>query len=120
MSYSQDLKKRVLLHIKKGSGKTEAAALFSVGRSTIYKWLSEPDDHQPRKPGPKDSRKFKRCTLRQLLEANPDMLQKELAAHLNVSVNAISRALMRMGMVRKKRLYVISKASHMKTGGGVT
>ena len=45
MSYSQDLKKRVLLHIKKGSGKTEAAALFSVGRSTIYKWLSEPDDH---------------------------------------------------------------------------
>ena len=88
MSYSQDFKKRVLLHIKKGSGKTEAAALFSVGR--------------------------------RLLEANPDMLQKELAAHLNVSVNAISRALMRMGMARKKRLCVISKASHMKTGGGIT
>jgi hypothetical protein len=59
MGYSQDLKKRVLLHIKKGSGKTEAAALFSVGSGTIYK------------------------------------------CYLNLMI-------------------IISKASHMKTGGGVT
>lgn len=68
-------------------------------------------------PGPKNNRKFRREALLQRVEEKPDSLQKELAAHFKVSVNAISRALKRLGIVRKKRLYVISKAGGVKCGG---
>jgi transposase len=119
MSYSKDLKERVLTYVRKGGSKQEAARLFNIARSTVYTWLSEPDDHCPGVPGPKNNRKFKREELLQRVKEKPDSLQKELAAYFKVSVNAISRALKRLGIVRKKRLYAIGKARRVKGGDGV-
>ena len=110
MAYSEDLKKRVMDFIREGGEKTHASDLYKVSRATIYRWLSQPADHKAGKPGPKTSHKFSREALRAQLEAKPDSLQKELAAHFKVSINAICQALKRMGIVRKKSRSVTRKA----------
>lgn len=108
MSYSHDLKNRVLDFVRRGGRMGEAVQCFQVSRSTIYNWLAQPSTYQAAKPGPRDSRKFKHEDLLRQLEARPESLQKELAAYFNVSPNAISHALKRMGIVRKKGRYVMT------------
>ncbi|QTD46109.1 IS630 transposase-related protein [Ottowia testudinis] len=101
MTYSVDLRQRVLSFVAAGGSKTEAAQRFSVSRSTVHEWLGQPADHQASKPGPKDSRKFDREQLRQMLEQQPDLLIREMAQQLGVSNNAVGNALQRMGIRRK-------------------
>ena len=43
MSYSIDLRRRVIEFVKQGGRKTKAAQIFNVGRSTIYEWLEAPN-----------------------------------------------------------------------------
>ncbi len=43
MAYSLDLRKRVVKYIENGGSITQAAALFQVGRATIYRWLGRQD-----------------------------------------------------------------------------
>ena len=117
MSYSDDLKERVLAYVGQGGKKTEAVRLFGISRSVIYAWLSQPSDHRPRTPGPKGSYKFDREALRAGVQTFPDRLQKGWAEHFRVSINAISHALKRLGMVRKKRRYAMSKAFIKKRSG---
>lgn len=102
MAYSEDLKQRVLSFVAAGGSKKEAARLFVVARSTVFVWLGQPPDHQRRKPGPKTGYKIDRTKLAQLIEAQPDLLQREMAQIMGVSRNGISRALMAMKVTRKK------------------
>jgi transposase len=41
MSYSIDLKKRVVSFIEEGGSKVEATKRFSVGRRTVFKWMKK-------------------------------------------------------------------------------
>ena len=43
MSYSIDLRKRVVDYVEKGGRIAQAAGLFQVGRATIYRWLGRTD-----------------------------------------------------------------------------
>jgi transposase len=40
MSYSLDLRKKVIDYVDNGGSITKAATLFNIGRATIYRWLS--------------------------------------------------------------------------------
>ena len=40
MSYSLDLRERVVAFVREGGGKAGAARRFSVSRKTVYNWLS--------------------------------------------------------------------------------
>ena len=102
MTYSADLRKRVLDFVAAGGSKTEAAQRFGVNRSTVHAWLKKPADHQAAKPGSKDSRKFTREQLRQIVDQQPDLLIREMAQQLGVSNNAVGNALRRMDIRRKK------------------
>jgi transposase-like protein len=102
MAYSNDLKQRVLDFVAAGGGKSEAARRFSVARSTVFVWIDEPADHVPGRPGPKAGHKIDRQQLRQAVQAQPDLMLKELAQRFDASVNGISRSLMAMGLSRKK------------------
>jgi transposase len=102
MAYSHDLKQRVLDFIAAGGGKSEAGRRFSVARSTVFVWLGEPAGHVPGKPGPRTGHKIDRQQLRQAVQAQPDVLLKELAARFDASVNGISCSLKAMGLSRKK------------------
>ena len=102
MAYSRDLKRRVLDFVAQGGSKAQAARRFQINTCTVFVWLGQPADHRPGKPGPKTGHKIDRDRLRQLVQTQPDLMLKELAAKLGVSINGVSRCLMVLGISRKK------------------
>ena len=111
MSYSPDLKRKVLNFLKRGGSKAEASRRFEVSRSIIYYWLSQPADHKAGKPGPKRSRKFDEEALRAEVKIRPDALLRELAESRQVSIGAIFVALKRLGIKRKKNTSIRRKSA---------
>ena len=53
MSYSSDLRKRVLDFVNNGGSKAEAERTFSVSRRTLYNGLEVETSFAYGKPGPK-------------------------------------------------------------------
>src|SRR4028118_296576 len=43
MAYSLDLRQKVVNYVENGGSITKAAAIFKVGRATIYRWLGRED-----------------------------------------------------------------------------
>jgi transposase len=70
MAYSLDLRKRVVDYVENGGGITKAAALFKVGRATIYRWLRR-EDLRPTKVEHRE-RKIDWEALRKDVEENPE------------------------------------------------
>ena len=52
MSYSSDLRKRVLDFLNEGGSKAEASRVYKVSRTCIYKWLAAEDPLGCKKPAP--------------------------------------------------------------------
>ena len=102
MAYSQDLRQRILQFILQGGGRAEASKRYAISERTVYRWLSQPVDYQPQKPGPRTNRKFDREKLIAIVQAQPDLMLKEIAAQLGVKVNTVSRTLINLGITRKK------------------
>jgi putative transposase len=100
MSYSLDLRSRVLAYVSSGGSKAEASRLFGVSRKTIYRWLQldDPLQYFPRKSY--DS-KLNKAALARHVEAYPDALLRERAAHFNVHHNTIWFALKAMKITKK-------------------
>lgn len=112
MSYSKDLRTRVVEFIESGGGKTEACRLFGVSRHIIYKWCrikKETGDVVDKPPNRKPWKKINSDVLLARVEKNPEAKQSEHASFFNVSVVAISKALRRLKITRKKRLYFTKK-----------
>lgn len=102
MRYSHDIRTRVIDFVDNGGSKVAAARRFQVGIRSVFYWLKQGRDHRPEKPGPRNSFKLDRKRLVQLVEDNPDMMLKELAAELDVSINAVFHSLKVLGYSRKK------------------
>ncbi len=110
MSYSVDLRKRVIGFVRDGGSKAEAARRFSVNRGRVYVWLALAEDQlEPGKPGPKKARKIDMQRLAEAIKAQPDRLQKELAADFGVRPSAIHHACKRLGITRKKTVALSAK-----------
>ena len=111
MSYSIDLRKKVLKYIKLGGKKKNAAKVFSLNRDTIYEWLKRSDlEATPRKNW---SHKIDKNELIQYVNKNNDLTLREYAKEFNVTVNAISKAFKSLN-IRKKNdeiqgMYVYKK-----------
>jgi transposase len=99
MTYSVDLRERVVSYVENGGLKSEAARVFNVGRRTVHRWLAA-DDLQPR-PAQQRHRKLDKAALAAHVRDHDDMLLRERAAHFGVHVNAIWVALRQMD-IRKK------------------
>ena len=101
MAYSLDLRKRVVDYVENGGGITKAAALFKVGRATIYRWLRREDlratkiEHR--------ERKIDWEALRKDVEENPEARLIERARKFGVRASAICYALKKMKITRKKK-----------------
>lgn len=111
MSYSVDMRERVIRFIKEGGTKTEAAQLFKLSRQTLYNWTRKLEsrgtleDPPPRRPW----KKIDPHKLKALIQEKPDATQNELAQHFNVHQTAIKYALSRLKITRKKRPRSIAK-----------
>lgn len=100
MSYSVDFRRRVVVRVREGMGKREAARLFKISPNTLYLWLNAPD-LQPRSSSPR-RRKIDKEALRRHVEEHPDMYLRERAAHFGVCINAIWEAMRKLGYRKKK------------------
>ncbi len=99
MSYSVDLRKRVLAYIAQGHTKYEASDAFGVGRATIYRWISA-EDLSP-KPAKTRHRKLDKAALEAHVREHSDMILRERAAHFGVRVNAIWVAMRQLDLRKK-------------------
>ena len=99
MSYSIDLRRRVVEFVNEGGQKAEAARIFNVSRGTIYNWLQR-SDLAPKARGLCD-RKLKKDELAAHVKAYPDAFLRERAIHFGVRIGTIWAALQKMD-IRKK------------------
>lgn len=99
MSYSIDLRERVLAYIEAGHTKYEASDVFGVGRATIYRWLSgagfTPKPRQTRQ------RVIDKAALKAHVKAQPDVLLRERALEFCVTPSGLWRAMRSQGLRKK-------------------
>lgn len=107
MTYSPDLRSRVLAFVKQGGSKVEASARFGVHRLTIYSWLRQP----LRRPKLRRTRqrKLDKLALQQHVQTYPDAVLRERADHFGVHPNAIWVALRHLDISVKKNAAVSRK-----------
>jgi transposase len=101
MSYSIDLRKRVVDYVENGGRIAQAAVLFKVGRATIYRWLGR-SDLQPTKIK-RRKRKLDWQALEKDVKENPDARLIDRAKKFGTRPSAICYALKEMKITRKKR-----------------
>jgi transposase len=99
LSYSVDLRERVVGYVRGGGSRIKASQLFQVGRTTLYRWLNAPDLHP--KPAKQRRRKLNKAALAAHVRDFPDALLRERAAHFGVSVNAIWTAMKTLKITKK-------------------
>ena len=101
MSYSLDLRQKVLTYIENGGKITKAAKTFGIGRATIYRWLNRQNMEVNRVERRK--RKLDWEALEKDVKLNPDAKLIERAEKFGVHPSAIWYALKRMKITRKKK-----------------
>ena len=99
MTYSLDLRERVVGYVRNGGAPTEASRLFGIDRKTVYNWLSRAE-LAPAPSGPRRG-KIDKAALVQHVKDYPDAILRERAAHFGVHINAVWSMLKALGITKK-------------------
>jgi transposase len=102
MTYSVDLRAKVVKFVHDGGGQAEAARHFDISLWCVRDWLAR-KDLQPQQKGVPRQRKLSREALSKHVREYPDAIIRERAAHFGVHYNAVWEALATMKLTRKKR-----------------
>jgi transposase len=121
-AYSEDLRKKIVQALRRGTGKSEAARSFGVSLSSVKRYARMAQEGRPLVPKKRPGSRPKMDEgTRRLLEADMEKrpaatlpqrreyLQK--VAGVRVSESTVSRMLKRMGWSRKKDLWVRASAT---------
>ncbi len=105
MSYSTDLRQKVLDFINAGHSIESACQLFDVSRSSVQRWRLKLKNTGTlnRKHRVKSPYKIDEAALRAYIANHQDTYLSEISTHFNVTVSAISKALSRLNITRKKK-----------------
>ena len=112
MTYSLDLRQKVINYIESGGKIAKAAKVFGIGRASIYRWLERKNleatkvKYRYRKLDSKELEKY--------IKANPEVKLKLIAEKFEVSTTAIWTALKKMKITRKKKNFVTKKEVEKK------
>ena len=122
-TYSQDLRKKIVEALNRGTGKSEAARSFGVSLSSVKRYARMAQEGKPLAPKKRPGSRPKMDeSARKLLESDMEKrpaatlpqrceyLQK--VAGLKVSDSTVSRMLKRMGWSRKKDRWVRASATN--------
>jgi putative transposase len=101
MSYSLDLRKRVVECVEGGGSVSKAVKNYQVSRATIYRWLGREELKETKVKRRK--RKLDWEALRKDIEQNPEKKLSDRAKMFGVRTNAIWYAIKEMKITRKKR-----------------
>jgi len=102
MTYSLDLRKRVVAHVKSGKTKVSASHIFGVSLWCVNDWCSRPNI-APKLQPIRRKRKLDWNALKNHVHDHPDALLRERAAHFGVHIHAIFYAMKQMNLTRKKK-----------------
>lgn len=110
MSWSLDLRERVVSYIEGGGKKSKASELFKISRPTIDSWLLRKKEKGNLNPNDyiRES-KTDNEKLISFVEKNSNFTQKEYASVFNLTQSGICRAFKRLKITRKKNLIFIKK-----------
>ncbi|MDE5754221.1 MAG: transposase [Oscillospiraceae bacterium] len=105
MSKSVDLREAAVAYYEEGHTLVETGKVFKVGKTTVSNWVrkkKETGDLQ-NKPLNRGFKKIDPEKLKAYVKEHPDHTQKEMAEAFGCYNQAISKALRRCGITRKKR-----------------
>ena len=100
MTYSIDLRKRVVEFVIDGGSKAEASRRYKVSLWCVNDWCKREDLTPQQQKGRK--RKLDWQALSRHIQEHPDALLRERAQHFGVHTNAIWYASRMMKLTRKK------------------
>ena len=105
MSYDKKFKLRAIEYHEEGNSTRQTSQVFKISPNTLNTWLKEYREHGSfvAKPRKSTRGKLKEQDLLDFLTDNPDAYQYETAEHFGCSQAAVSKALQRFGISRKKR-----------------
>ena len=102
MTYSVDLREKVVAFVQNGGGQAEAARHFDVSLWCVRDWLARPDLEPQQKDVPRQ-RKLDKDKLCLHVRDNPDATLRERASHFGVRISSMGWALQRLKLTHKKR-----------------
>ena len=106
MAYSVDLRmSAVKYYLKSEDTIEETAKIFGVGKTTLQSWVKryKESGNLENKPLNRSFKKVDPEKLREYVRKHPDDTQGEIAVEFGCCNQAISKALKRLGITRKKR-----------------
>ena len=117
MGYSVDLRMKAVKHrMEQSSSCADTAKAFGVGRSTVQSWVQryEETGDLSDKPLSRKPKKIDPETLMAYVREHPDDTQREMADAFHCSNQAISKALKRLKITRKKKRAAIKSGTKKK------
>ncbi len=116
MSKSVDLREAAVAYYEEGHTLVETGKVFKVGKTTVSSWVKKKretgDLHN--KPLNRGFKKIDPEKLKAYVKEHPDHTQKEMAEAFGCCNQAISKALQRCGITRKKRAHFTKNRSLKK------
>ena len=100
MTYSIDLRECVISYIKNGGSCSEAARIYGIARSTLYRWTGM-DNLEPKVHGFRH-RKIDKEALKKHVEDHPDLFLRERAEVFCVDPSSMSRMMKTLNLVKKR------------------
>jgi transposase len=117
MTYSLDLRKKVLNYIESGKTWNSASQTFGVAMRTVANWLKRKKQNKlPPKARAMGSYKIEESRLKDFIAKNPDAYLREIAEEFNVTIPAVFYSCNRNKITLKKRRPTTRK--EMKKRGG--
>ena len=113
MTYSLDLRKRVVDFVKNGGSKAEASRVCNVSIWCVYDWCKR-KELAPKQLPKRRNRKLDWEELRRHVQEYPDALLRERAEYFGVNINAIWYACQQMKLTYKKNAALQAKESSKK------
>jgi len=106
VSYSLDLRERVVKRAEKTNNMLETSREFEIGYETVRKWMRayrEENRLTPKEAYRQEPYKLNWEEVEEFVKENPDWYQLEYASYFNVSRGQICKVLKRLGITRKKK-----------------
>jgi transposase len=104
-SYSQDLRKKAIEHVKKGNSCHSASIEFDIASNTVRNWYKRykiEGNLLPRKVGGQKGRVSKE-EVESYVSTNPNFILSDMGKHFGMSAPGVLYWLKKLGFVYKKK-----------------
>lgn len=116
MSKSKDLREAAVTYKLSGHTLNETAQIFGVSKSAVSEWVRKYQEtgDLSNKPLNRTFKKIDPDKLKEYVKQHPDDTQQEIANVFGCCNQAVSKALKRNGITRKKRHFAIKSKTKKK------